>query len=445
MELQLRHQALHDPLTGLSNRTLCQNRIQQSLERSKRRTNYYFAVVFVDLDRFKVINDSLGHNAGDKLLVEVGQRLLQNVRELDTVARFGGDEFVLLLEELLSPRDAIRTIKRIRDSLREGFLIDGHEVMITSSFGIVLDPTIAHSPEELLRNADIAMHLAKERGKDRFKVFSPKLLDQAVRLLTIENDLRRALVNREFYIVYQPILELEDTRLIGFEALVRWEHPQKGLIRPNEFIPIAEDTGLILDLGAFVLRQAAETMAEWRSRLPQAQDLLLSVNVSGKQFAQHDIVEQVRTVLQSTGLPAERLKLEITETAIMEHAANSVGKLKKLKDMGASLSIDDFGTGYSSMSYLQQFPLDHLKIDLSFIRQLTTHRENIEIVKGIISLAHSLNLKVVAEGVEKVEQANILRGMHCDYAQGYLYAKPLPQSEAEAFIVSNLGGGPYSR
>ncbi len=437
MENQLRYQAMHDPLTGLSNRTLCLDRISRALERARRRSNYYYAVIFLDLDRFKVINDSLGHTLGDQLLIETSHRLLECVRDLDTVSRFGGDEYIVLLEELGSPRKAIQVVKRMRQALRRPYTLDNHEVQLTASIGIVLGPTDFKKPEDILQYANIAMHRAKSKGRDRFKVFTSKLLDHAIQQMALENHMERAMAEGQFFLHYQPIIRMgEGSRLYGFEALARWDHPSRGIIPPDEFIPVAEETGMIMDLGLWVLAQAARTMVQWMEAHPRARDLILSVNISGRQFSQHDLASKIRRLLDQIGLPPHQLKLEITETALMENAATAVDTLRQLKQLGVTLSIDDFGTGYSSMSYLQRLPLDNLKIDLSFVQMLDLAPENIEIVKAIINLAHSLELEVVAEGVERVTHQEILTGLDCDYCQGYLYARPMKAEDAEDFITN---------
>ena len=437
MENQLRYQAMHDPLTGLSNRTLCLDRISRALERARRRDNYFYAVIFLDLDRFKVINDSLGHTLGDQLLVETSHRLLECVRDLDTVSRFGGDEFIILLEELGSPRKAIQVVKRMRQALRRPYTVDNHEIQLTASIGIVLGPTDFKKPEDILQYANIAMHRAKSKGRDRFKVFTNKLLEHAIHQMALENHMERAMAQGEFFLNYQPIIRMgEGSRLYGFEALARWDHPSRGIIPPDEFIPVAEETGMIMDLGLWVLAQAGRTMVEWMDRHPQARDLILSVNISGRQFSQHDLATKIRRVLDQVGLSPHQLKLEITETAIMENAVTAVDTLRQLKELGITLSVDDFGTGYSSMSYLQRLPLDNLKIDLSFIQMLDLAPENIEIVKAIISLAHTLELEVVAEGVERLAHQEILVKLDCDYCQGYLYARPMKAENAEQFILN---------
>ncbi|MBU1229712.1 MAG: EAL domain-containing protein [Proteobacteria bacterium] len=441
MELQLRHLALHDPLTGLANRTLCLDRLRQVMTRAQGPQPYHFALVFLDLDRFKVLNDSLGHAFGDKVLMAVSDVLRGCVQGQDTVSRFGGDEFVILLEEVRTPRESIQAVQRIRQALALPLLVDGLDIQLTASLGITLGAQQAVTPEDLLRNADVAMHQAKKAGRNRFKVFTRAMLARASMLLSMETDLRRAIARQEFFVVYQPIVRLDGkATLQGFEALVRWSHPENGLISPNEFIPVAEDTGLIVELGIMVLREACRDLIAWRETSKLARTLVMSVNLSPRQFSEPLLVETIRAVLEETGLPPEALKLEITETAIMENAGSAVEKLKKLKALGITLSVDDFGTGYSSMSSLQQFPLDTLKIDLSFIRRLDTSQEGLEIVKAIISLAHSLKLQVVAEGVERAEQQMVLTVLQCEYAQGYLYAKPLPEAQARQYLLGCVDG-----
>lgn len=438
MELQLRHLALHDPLTGLANRTLCLDRIHQAMERSRRRKASSFSVIFLDLDRFKVLNDSLGHAFGDQVLIAVAEVLRGSIRAFDTVSRFGGDEFVIILEELANPRETIQAVQRIRQALGQPFVLGGHEIQLTASLGITLGMQGAETPADLLRNANVAMHQAKKAGRNRFKAFTQAMLERASRLLVLETDLRRAIGRGEFFLVYQPIVQLDGkATLQGFEALIRWNHPRKGLISPAEFIPVAEESGLIVDIGLMVLREACLTLQTWREETPLARGLVMSVNLSPRQFSDPTLVEAVKAVLAETGLPPTALKLEITESAIMDNATSAVDKLRRLKALGMALSIDDFGTGYSSMSTLQQFPLDTLKIDLSFIQRMEIGPEGLEIVKAIISLAHSLQLQVIAEGVEREIQRDILRALNCEFAQGYLYAKPLPAKEAREYLLGS--------
>ncbi len=434
MEEQLRHQALHDPLTALANRTLCLDRIEQAMHRAKRRESYYFAVAFLDLDRFKIINDSLGHRFGDLVLMETGNRLKSHVRSLDTVSRFGGDEFVLLLDELASPGEAISIVKRIRQSLSQPFRFGNHEVQTTGSFGIVLSPTGSDRPEDVLQHANIAMHRAKEAGRNHFKVFTTRMLDHAVDQLNLENDMRRGLAHGAFHVRYQPIMDISSNRVLGFEALARWDHPTRGSIPPSEFIPMAEDSGQISDLGRWVLRQSLKDLAEWRKQSDDTHHLFVSVNLSSKQFAQPDLDRSVLALLEEFGLPPSALKLEITESAIMDNPEAAVRVLKRLRSAGIGFSIDDFGTGYSSLSQLRQLPVDTLKVDRSFISRMNTDPENMEIVKAVIALAHSLDLNVIAEGVEDRDQLCSLLDLRCESVQGFYFHRPLTKQDAEAIL-----------
>ncbi|MBI9111571.1 EAL domain-containing protein [Maridesulfovibrio ferrireducens] len=441
MEKQLQYEALHDPLTGLANRTLCCDRIMKSLKRSRRRNNYYYAVVFMDLDRFKVINDSLGHNIGDKLLVKVSKRLLQAVRDLDTVSRFGGDEFIVVLEELTKPREAIRIVSRIKESLSTPMLIDGHKISVAASYGIILSPTTYEKPEELIQNANVAMHQAKEAGRDKMKVFNRRMLDKAMQAMKLESDLRAGILNDELYLDYQPIYCLESKEVVGFEALIRWNHPERGLVMPGEFIPMAEESGLIFELGRWVITQACREVKSWLNKYESATNMVVSINISGRQFSQPNLVDNILSTLVEYNLPPKNLKIEITETAIMERANQAVEMLTKLQKAGVLVSIDDFGTGYSSMSNLQEFPLDQLKIDISFVRRLAESPENVEIVKAIINLAHNLGLYVVAEGVETEQQETLLRNMGCEFGQGYLFSKPMKLAKVESFLNGDISLG----
>lgn len=430
VEEQFRHQAMHDPLTGLANRTLCLDRIHQVMQRSQRHHDYYYAVIFLDLDRFKVINDSLGHSFGDTLLVETGRRLNNCVRSLDTVARFSGDEFVILLDDLSLPGEAIRIVKRAREELHRPFVKDGHNIQLSASFGIVLSPTDFATPEDLLQNANIAMHRARDGGLNRFKVFNSRMLDRAVGRLIMESDLRRALDRNEFFLEFQPILTLENDSLSGFEALVRWNHPHKGVVPPADFIPLAEETGLIKVLGLWVIDEALETLSLWRREMPAAQHVTMSVNLSGRQFSQASLGENILALLKKHDIPPNRLKLEITESVIMDNAENGLLMLSHLRKAGVQFAIDDFGTGYSSLSELQRLPVDTLKVDRSFISRIDMEAENKEIVKAVIALAHSLGLNVVAEGVEERGQLSSLQDLNCESVQGFYFFKPLGKEDA---------------
>ncbi|EFL49514.1 response regulator receiver modulated diguanylate cyclase/phosphodiesterase with PAS/PAC sensor(s) [Solidesulfovibrio fructosivorans JJ]] len=435
LESQLAHMAFHDPLTGLPNRSLCLDRIRQAIERSKRRDNYQYAVIFLDLDRFKVINDSLGHHMGDRLLEGVSKRLRECVRGLDTVSRLGGDEFVVLLEETGSYREIVRIVKRIRSAVGEVFQFCDHDIHVTCSMGIVISPCLYDKPEELLRNANIALHRAKGEGRNRFKVFNTRMLEDAIRLMDLESALRLALDRGEFFLDYQPILSLSDRSLQGFEALVRWRRPGKGVASPKDFIPVAEDTGLIVPLGLWVLEEACRTMVRWQTDFPQVLAMSMSVNLSAKQLTQPTLVEDVERILRATGLDPHALKLEITETVIMDNPEVSILRLKRLKALGVRLSVDDFGTGYSSLSYLQRFPIDTLKVDRTFVSEIEAN-ENRKIVGAVVALAHSLGLDVVAEGVELEAQSAVLTDFACEAGQGFLFSRPIAREDVERMLDS---------
>jgi diguanylate cyclase (GGDEF)-like protein len=440
VEQRLQHQAFHDPLTNLANRSLFVDRVRRALERGQRRENYHCGVLFLDMDRFKVINDSLGHVVGDRLLVETAQRVIENTRSLDTVARLGGDEFVVLLEELNSQREAVVIAKRIRDALALPFFLDGHEVHSSASIGVLLDIAGYGSADNILRDSNIAMHHAKDGGRNRIKVFRTSMHEEAMELLVMESDLRRALVGEEFFVQYQPLYTGAE-RLCGFEALLRWRHPARGTVPPGDFISVAEDSGLIVPMGEWVLRQACMRLAEWRRDHPGLEDVHMAVNLSAKQFTQENLIDVVAGALRDTGLPPRLLTLEITESVVMDNASRTVRILRRLKEMGVSLSVDDFGTGYSSLSYLQRFPLDVLKIDRSFVMGLGVDEENTEIVRAVLSLAQALGLEVVAEGVTRPEHVAILRELGCQYLQGFLFSRPLDESMAGRLYGDSVPGG----
>lgn len=442
LELRLHHEAFHDPLTKLPNRSLCLDRITQALERSKRRENYHYAVIFLDLDRFKIINDSLGHSVGDQLLVEVSQRLQQSIRSLDTVARLGGDEFVILLEEITSMREAIRIVQRLRQEVQEPCNIMGHDVHVTASIGIVLSPAIYDRPEDLLRNANIAMHRAKDMGRNRIKVFNSRMLEEAVKLMRVENDLRNALERNELFLLYQPILALQSGDVTGLEALVRWRHPKKGVLTPDAFLDIAEDTGLIIPLGRWVLSQACTTMAAWRQEVEEAKRLTVNVNLTLKQLRHPSLVDDLERILEESQLPPENLKIEVPEMVLMDNPEVGIIMLNRIKSVGVQLSIDDFGAGYSSLNYLQRFPVNTLKVDNSFISRMGEEAGNCEIVRAVIALAHSLNLDVVAEGVEVEEQRTMLTSLDCESGQGFLFSRPVDHDIAGNLLLLR---GPQSK
>jgi diguanylate cyclase (GGDEF)-like protein/PAS domain S-box-containing protein len=443
-EEQLLHDAFHDALTELPNRALFLDRLGRAIERAKRLEYYRFAVLYMDCDRFKSVNDSFGHAMGDRLLAAVAQRLQLCLRSVDTVARLGGDEFVILLEDVHDSQDATQVAERIQSDLALPFSLDGHQIFMSVSIGIVLGHTGYEHAGEVLRDADIAMYRAKALGKARYELFDSVLLDRTLARLELENDMHSAIEHHEFQLHYQPIISLRNNRLIGFEALARWQHPHRGLIAPGEFIPIAEESGLIIPLGNWVLREACRQMREWQSRFSYEPPLTISVNLSGRQFAQADLPEQVARILEETGLDAHSLRVEITESVIMEDAVAGATAVSQLKALGVEVQIDDFGTGYSSLSYLQRFPINTLKIDRSFISAMSGQSNGdgtgSEIAQTIVTLARQLGLKVVAEGVETAEQLARLKALECDYVQGYFIARPLAKEKIEEFIAEFDGG-----
>ncbi len=437
-EAQLLHQTFHDPLTGVPNRILLSERLNRALERSKRYQGYQFAVLMVDLDRFKSVNDSLGHLAGDSLLVEISKRIKECIRSTDTVARMGGDEFAILVEDFKNLREVFKIANRIHTVSQTPFIIERNEVSISASIGIVLETDSYTRADYILRDADIAMYRAKESGKARFKVFNKRMHEAAIESLQMENDLRNAIQKNEFILYYQPILSLINQRLIGFEALVRWNHPERGIVMPEKFIPLAEETGLIIPLGQIVIREACRQLKKWQQICPQAEDLAVSVNISVKQFLQSDLVNFIMKVLSENRLPASCLKLEITESLLVKEANIIIDKLVNIKNLGLKVALDDFGTGYSSLSYIQHFPIDNIKIDRTFIQKLDVESGSMEIVKTIISLAKNLGLDVVAEGVERKAQIEMLRSLQCDNVQGFYYSQPVDSDRAFDLIKDYL-------
>ncbi|MEH2206615.1 MAG: EAL domain-containing protein [Nostoc sp.] len=438
VESQLLHLAFHDTLTGLANRVAFMSRLKHAINYSKRHSDYLYAVLFIDLDRFKVINDSLGHINGDQLLLAIASRLEICVRSIDTAARLGGDEFTILLEGIQDVSDAIKVAERIQKELALPFKLGGQEVFITASIGISLSSTVDYQhPEELLRDADTAMYRAKVLGRARYELFNSDMYADALARLQLETDLRRAIEREEFRVYYQPIVSLTSGSIIGFEALLRWQHPERGLLNPTDFIPLAEETGLIFSIGKWALHEACRQMQVWRvchcSKLLEK----ISVNLSVKQFSQPDLIEQIGQILHSTGLDAGTLILEITENAIVKNGNKVTATILQLREMGIELSIDDFGTGYSSLGGLYNFPISVLKIDRSFISLMGTNSKNLEIIEIIVTLAHKLGVYVLAEGVETKEQLLLLRKLNCQYAQGHFFSVPLNSSAAEALIMEN--------
>ena len=430
-----RHAAFHDALTGLPNRPLLIDHLKLAIERSKLQHDHLFAVLFIDLDRFKNINDSLGHNTGDQLLVAIAARIGECLRPTDTIARLGGDEFAILLDGLEDWTIANTVADRIQSELLKPFSLNGHEVYTTASIGIRLSIDGREDAENMLRDADTAMYRAKDNGKARHELFHSTMHTRAVALLKLETDLRRAIEREEFCVHYQPIVSLETEALVGFEALARWNHPERGLVPPDEFIPLAEETGLITEIGAWVLRQACTQLCAWQSALGR-ESLTMSVNLSGKQLTQTDLIKQIENTLRETGLNPTWLRLEITESVVMENAELATNTLLQLRKLGVHLSIDDFGTGYSSLSYLHRFPVNTLKIDRSFIGRMAKGDENSEIVRTICTLANNLGMEVVAEGVETREQLELLRSLKCEYGQGYFFSKAVDAEKATALVLN---------
>jgi diguanylate cyclase (GGDEF)-like protein/PAS domain S-box-containing protein len=432
-----------DPLTGLPNRILYMDRLRRALDRARRQPEFVFAVLFVDLDRFKLINDSRGHLAGDRLLIALAKRLEHCLRAEDmvarlasenTIARLGGDEFTVLLEGIRDTADAIRVADRLHEALQPAFDLDGHETFVSASIGIATSETGYTDVEELLRDADTAMYRAKALGKARSELFDHRMRDEAVSRLALETDLRRAVERQEFRLHYQPIVSLRTGAIAGFEALLRWQHPVRGLITPSEFIAAAEETGLIVPINTWALEGACQQLRLWLARHPD-RPLSVSVNLSGRQFIQGQagLIREIAGILGGSGLPPSALKLEITESMIVGSLDSGVSLMTELKNLGVELAIDDFGTGYSSLSYLPRFPIDFLKIDRSFIA--TMESDGSEIVRAIIGLAHNLGLDVVAEGVETDDQVTQLLLYGCEYAQGHRFARPMTARDAEALIA----------
>lgn len=431
-----RHAAFHDSLTGLPNRAMFTELLKAEIESGKRSPDHLFAVLFLDLDRFKNINDSLGHTHGDLLLVAFAERLERTLRPVDTLARFGGDEFAILLSGMSDATDAVRVAQRIQDELSQPFVLDKNSAFATASIGIALSSSGYDKPEDILRDADTALYRAKENGKARYEVFDHDMHARAVSRLQLESDLRQAIEKKEFCVFYQPIVSLQTGRLVGFEALVRWRHPRRGLVSPADFIPVAEETGLIVPIGEWVLAEACARVREWQLKSPSHRSLSLSVNLSARQVAQPDLLERIQEALDNSKLNAHCLKLEITESVVMENAEAAAAMFKQLRSLGVQLSIDDFGTGYSSLSYLHRFPLNYLKIDRSFVTHLTAENDN-AIVRTISTLARNLGMEVIAEGIETEEQFQLLRTLGCEYGQGYLFSQPVGTEAVQLLLAQD--------
>jgi diguanylate cyclase (GGDEF)-like protein len=438
-EERIRSLAYHDALTGLPNRVLLRDRLEVAVAQAHR-YRHRLALLFLDLDHFKVLNESLGHGFGDRLLRAVAERLQAGRREGDTVARIGGDEFILLLPELEKTQDVARVAGKVLDTVREPFRIDEREIYVTASLGVSLYPDDGDTAEALLKNSDTAMYRAKDEGRDGYQLFTPAMNAAAVQRLSLETDLRRAVGEKDHEVLFQPLVETASGRVFGLEALLRWRHPRRGHVPPAEFIPLAEATGLILPLGAWVLRTACTQAQRWR-RLGFG-DLRVAVNVSVRQLQQPDFPEQVRRTLLETGLPGRLLDVEITETHAMQNPEAVTAVLRELKALGVSISIDDFGIGYSSLNYLKRLPIDCLKIDQSFVRDVTADADDAAIAAAIVALGHGLKLPVLAEGVETEEQRLFLAGLGCDRMQGFLFSPPLSAPACEAHLARALAHAP---
>lgn len=438
-ETQLWHRSLHDPLTGLANRTLLVDYLGQALERAQKGA-LTLAVFYINLDRFKVVNDSLGHVVGDQLLVGVAERLLGCLRHNDVAARPGGDEFVLIIEDVSTINGAANVAERVFEAIGMPFELGDHSVVTTASMGIALSTTGQVDPEPLLRAAHLALQEAKQRGRGRYEVFSSELWATAHKRLELELELRKALDEGQLEVYYQPLVSLGSGGIVDMEALVRWNHPTRGLVPPLDFIPLAEETGLIVPLGRWVLEQACRQTKEWQEQIPTNPPLMVSVNLSGRQLQHSGLIDDIIDVLRETRLAPEHLRLEITESVLMVDLRVTIAQLSRLQGLGVMLAIDDFGTGYSSFDYLKRFPVETIKIDKSFVDGLGEDSNDSAIIQSVISLAHALKMTVVAEGVEKVTQLEELRVLGCDRFQGYLFARPMPAKDAGALIRSESLG-----
>ena len=438
IEAKLSHEARHDSLTKLPNRVAFIDRVEQALLQMKQDSNYWFAVLFIDLDRFKIVNDSLGHLIGDELLITVSQILSNCLREQDFVARLGGDEFTILLDGIHSLDDASTIAGRIQEKLIKPFNLQNHTVFTSASIGIVLGDAQYKDSSDILRDADIAMYRAKFSGKARHEVFDQAMYAQTRELLQIENDLRKAVLRNELILHYQPIVSFDSGTLYGFEALLRWQHPEKGLIYPDKFISIAEETGLIVPIGEWVIAEACSQLYDWQLRFSDTLNLKMSVNIASQQIKETNFLEKLDAILLKVKIPDNSLHLEITESTLMDYRPETIKLLNQIRDRKVQLSIDDFGTGYSSLRYLNRFPIGSLKIDRSFVQGMLEEKENFEIVKTIIALAHILKIDVVAEGVETLKQLKVLKTLNCKLGQGYLFSKPIGKESIESLLNKSV-------
>ncbi|MFO7816500.1 MAG: EAL domain-containing protein, partial [Desulfovibrionales bacterium] len=433
-EKQLSIQAFHDSLTNLPNRFFLMQKLKDAVKRNARRSRPHFALLMLDLDNFKRINDSMGHHIGDELLKKVAERLTRLLREYDTVARLGGDEFILLLENIENSAQTIKVVERIHDEMQRPFILDNQEICVSSSTGVVLDTKWYENEEDIIRNADVAMYKAKKSKKGYYKVFTQHMHDQAVENMELEIEIGRALDRAEFELFYQPILSCDASRVYGVEALLRWKHASVAHLPPNKFIPIAEETGLIVPLGKWVLQRS---LSQIKPFIEENSDFLLSVNISPRQFKHDEIITQIIEVMENCGFTPDNLLLEITESTLFDNYAKNTAKVKKIKDLGVKFALDDFGTGYSSLNHLKNIPVDYIKVDKTFISETKNYQHNRAILDGIVNMSHALNLKVIAEGIEEREQLNMVSEVKCDAVQGFLFSRPLNLSKLKKFL-----GGP---
>ncbi|QLA16646.1 putative bifunctional diguanylate cyclase/phosphodiesterase [Desulfolutivibrio sulfoxidireducens] len=444
LEEHILHDAFHDTLTGLFNRALFINRLERAINRIRRAPNQNFAVIYLDIDRFKLVNKTFGHVTGDRLLMVVANRLQKATRASDTLARFGGDEFAVLVEDVDGPDGAIAAAERILCRMASPFTLRKQNISITVSIGVVLGTTAYEHPDHILRDADNAMYSSKEHGGNHSTLFDAGMRVISSRRMEIELDLGKALAANEIMVYYQPIVSLRSGRITGLEALARWRHPRLGMIPPMEFIPVAEESNLINVLGDMVFRKACERLTELSRKFPATALMTMSVNISARQFRRPDFVSGLRDILERTGAPPERMCLEVTESMLMEDAESAARTIRELKDLGLRVVIDDFGTGYSSLSYLQRFPFDSLKVDRSFVGTMNETRQNREIIRTIIAMARHLGLEVVAEGVEICEHRDMLTALDCEFAQGFLFSEPLESEALDALLERHDGDCPSS-
>ena len=436
MEARLVYDALHDTLTGLPNRTLLMERLEIALKHIHRNKKYQFAVLFLDLDCFKRVNDSLGHHIGDQFLLKIAKILQNCLREVDLVARLGGDEFAILLDDVCGINEAILVAKRIQNLLSAPFQLEEHTVGASASIGIVIGHPEYCNGEELLRDADVAMYRAKEVGRAQYAIFDRQMHLEVLQQLQLESELRQAVLNDEFVLHYQPIIDLSTEKLVGFEALIRWQHPSGKLVFPDQFIPIAEENGLIVEIGNWVLQNALSQLRAWEQKLAKdLSKLEISINISGKQLYSQSLIQKIDQALSQTGIDGHCVKLELTETVLIEKTDTMKKVLESIRKRNIQLSIDDFGTGFSCMGYLNQFPINYLKIDKSFVTNIQSDVGSLAIIKAIIALSKNLNMKVIAEGVEEQSQLSLLREIDCDCAQGYLFSKPLDPESAQEWLI----------